>query len=148
LASSLNVPAVRVLGLVGNDRFVEQLRRLGFESVRRSGDYYGPSLALGSADVALWELTNAFRALANGGNWSAPRLGAGEPRAAATPVYSAAAAFLVSDILSDRQSRSATFGLESALDTRFWTAVKTGTSKDMRDNWCVGFSRRYTVGVW
>ena len=41
-----------------------------------------------------------------------------------------------------------TFGLENALATRFWTAVKTGTSKDMRDNWCVGFSEHYTVGVW
>jgi len=29
-----------------------------------------------------------------------------------------------------------------------WAAVKTGTSKDMRDNWCIGFSQRYTVGVW
>jgi len=34
------------------------------------------------------------------------------------------------------------------LATRFWSAVKTGTSKDMRDNWAVGFSQRYTVGVW
>ena len=59
-----------------------------------------------------------------------------------------AAAFVVADILADRESRSATFGLENALATPFWTAVKTGTSKDMRDNWCVGFSRRYTVGVW
>ena len=37
---------------------------------------------------------------------------------------------------------------ESALATRFFSAVKTGTSKEMRDNWCVGFSERYTVGVW
>ncbi len=41
-----------------------------------------------------------------------------------------------------------TFGLDSLLTTRFWTAVKTGTSKDMRDNWCIGWSQRYTVGVW
>ena len=39
-------------------------------------------------------------------------------------------------------------GLENALATRFWSAVKTGTSKDMRDNWCVGYSGRFTVGVW
>ena len=63
-------------------------------------------------------------------------------------VLSPAAAFLVSDILSDRESRSRTFSLESPLSTRFWSAVKTGTSKDMRDNWCVGYSDRYTVGVW
>ena len=39
------------------------------------------------------------------------------------------------------RARAPTFGLDNALATRFWTAVKTGTSKDMRDNWCIGFSR-------
>ena len=58
------------------------------------------------------------------------------------------AAYIISDILSNRESRTQTFSLESPLSTRFWTAVKTGTSKDMRDNWCVGYSDRYTVGVW
>jgi penicillin-binding protein 1C len=58
------------------------------------------------------------------------------------------AAFIISNILADRESRSATFGLENFLSTRFWTAVKTGTSKDMRDNWCIGYSEKYTVGVW
>ncbi|HEU0230244.1 MAG TPA: penicillin-binding protein 1C, partial [Burkholderiaceae bacterium] len=45
-------------------------------------------------------------------------------------------------------ARARTFGLDSPLTTSFWSAVKTGTSKDMRDNWCVGWSRFYTVGVW
>ena len=58
------------------------------------------------------------------------------------------AAFIVGDILSDANARARTFGLDSVLGTRFWTAVKTGTSKDMRDNWAVGWSQRYTVGVW
>jgi penicillin-binding protein 1C len=58
------------------------------------------------------------------------------------------ASYIVTRILSDRESRAATFGLENPLATRYFTAVKTGTSKDMRDNWCIGFSRRYTVGVW
>ncbi|HET6365219.1 MAG TPA: penicillin-binding protein 1C, partial [Nitrospirota bacterium] len=58
------------------------------------------------------------------------------------------AAFIISSILSDREARSATFTLESPLATRYWTAVKTGTSKDMRDNWCIGYSDHYTVGVW
>ena len=57
-------------------------------------------------------------------------------------------AFLLSHILADRESRSTIFGLENPLATRFWSAVKTGTSKEMRDNWCVGYSQRYTVGVW
>ena len=59
-----------------------------------------------------------------------------------------AASYIVSDILSDRSARSITFGLANPLGSHFWAAVKTGTSKDMRDNWCIGFSARYTVGVW
>jgi penicillin-binding protein 1C len=59
-----------------------------------------------------------------------------------------AASFIVADILADNGARVPTFGLDNALATRYWSAVKTGTSKDMRDNWCVGFSARYTVGVW
>jgi penicillin-binding protein 1C len=147
LASSLNVPAVRTLGLVGVDPFVDALERFGFEQLR-AADYYGPSLALGAADITLWDLVNAYRCLANGGLCSALRLTPGEARREPVRVLSQGAAFLVSDILSDRESRSATFNLESPLSTRFWTSVKTGTSKDMRDNWCVGYSDRYTVGVW
>jgi len=124
------------------------LRALGFDGVREPGDFYGPALALGSADVTLWELAAAYHALATGGLWSSLRLAPAEPGPPPRRVYSPAAAFVVSDALADRESRSATFGLENALATSFWTAVKTGTSKDMRDNWCVGYSRRYTVAVW
>ena len=63
-------------------------------------------------------------------------------------VLSGQAAFIVADILSDKGARALTFGLENPLATRVWTVAKTGTSKDMRDNWCIGFSSRYTVGVW
>jgi penicillin-binding protein 1C len=148
LAGSLNIPAVRTLQLVGAESFVWQLRRLGFAGLQEAGDYYGPSLALGSADVSLWELVNGYRALANGGAWSSMRLAPDVSPDDPHRVFSAGAAFLVSNILADRESRSVTFGLDNPLATRFWTAVKTGTSKEMRDNWCVGFSRRYTVGVW
>ena len=56
--------------------------------------------------------------------------------------------FLVTDILADNNARVGTFGWASPLATRGFAAVKTGTSKDMRDNWCVGFTDRYTIGVW
>ena len=55
---------------------------------------------------------------------------------------------LVTDILADDSARARTFGLSSALATRGFAAVKTGTSKDLRDNWCIGYTDRYTVGVW
>ncbi|MGH8055678.1 MAG: penicillin-binding protein 1C [Candidatus Entotheonellia bacterium] len=149
LAASLNVPAVRTLALVGAEAFVQHLRRLGFQGLAESGDYYGPSLALGSADVSLWELVNAYRVLANGGRWSPLRMTPDATREPAEQrLYSEETAFLLSHILSDRESRSATFGLDNPLTTRFWSAVKTGTSKEMRDNWCIGYSQHYTVGVW
>lgn len=149
LASSLNVPAVNVLRLVGEDAFVRRLQLIGFTGLQEEGNFYGPSLALGSADISLWDVVNAYRTLANGGVRTPLRLVAGavssqEP----VRVFSSQAAFLIADILSDREARSATFGWESPLASRFWSAVKTGTSKDMRDNWCVGYTDHYTVGVW
>ena len=51
-------------------------------------------------------------------------------------------------MLADPATRATTFGLDSSLVTHGWAAAKIGTCKDMRDNWCLGFGRRYTVGVW
>ncbi|MDN6886727.1 penicillin-binding protein 1C [Variovorax sp. CAN2819] len=153
LAASLNVPAVRTLVMVSPEAFARELRAAGLP-LRESGDYYGYSLALGSAEVSLLSLTNAYRMLANGGRYATTTLTVRpveKPKAAAAsqpPVLDPRAAFIVGDILSDPNARSRTFGLDSILSTRFWTAVKTGTSKDMRDNWAVGWSQRYTVGVW
>ena len=192
LGSSLNIPAVRTLVMVSPDAFHQQLQRLGMRFPEGSG-YYGYSLALGSAEVSLLQLTNAYRVLANGGQWcpvnllpeahrrgapssltgpvehaDGPAAIAPEPASSSFPEASirkddesgswppenchqaldAGAAFIIGDILSDRHARLPTFGLDSVLDTRFWSAVKTGTSKDMRDNWAVGYSQRYTVGVW
>ena len=147
LSGSLNVPAVRTLTLLGPDPLVERLRALGFDAIREDGEHYGYSLALGSAEVTLWQLANAYRTLANGGMASPMRLTPGE-RARGHRVLDPATAHIVNDILADRLSRSITFGLDNPLAPRFWAAVKTGTSKDMRDNWCVGFTARYTVAVW
>ncbi|WP_159917751.1 penicillin-binding protein 1C [Pantoea sp. 18069] len=153
LAASLNVPAVRTLAMVSPDAFFAQLGTLGMP-LRESGSYYGYSLALGSAEVPLLQLTNAYRALANGGCWrpvAAAQLQntkQAAPAPTCAPALDARAAFIVGDILADGNARAPTFGTDSVLATRFWTAVKTGTSKDMRDNWAVGWSQHYTVGVW
>lgn len=147
LASSLNIPAVKTLSLISVESFIQRLRQMGFSQLE-SDEYYGLSLALGSTDVSLWGMTNAYRMLANNGIWSDLRLRFANYKERRKRVFSEEAAFLASSILSDRAARGATFGLENPLSTRFWTAVKTGTSKDMRDNWCIGYSDKYTVGVW
>ena len=152
LASSLNVPAVRTLELVGLDRFQDVLKRLGLDTLTHDDEFYGAALALGDADVTLLSLTNAYRALANGGVAGPPRFVPGPiaatGEASTRRVFDTGTSYIVADILSDRGARALTFGLENPLATRVWSAVKTGTSKDMRDNWCIGFTSRYTIGVW
>jgi penicillin-binding protein 1C len=146
LGASLNVPAVRVGAMVGTDALLARLNALGL-ALPESAGWYGASLALGSADVSLLGLSNAYRALANGGRYAPVAFAVGTAKAPVR-VADAAATFLVADILADDNARVRTFGWASALATRGFAAVKTGTSKDMRDNWCVGFTDRYTIGVW
>jgi penicillin-binding protein 1C len=148
LAGSLNVPAVRTLLLVGVDPFRDRLWDTGYRGLTEDGQYYGFSLALGSAEVTLLEQADAYRSLANGGRWSPLRVLLRARPAVSRPVTTAAAAWIVADMMADPNARAATFGLDSALRLPFWAAVKTGTSKAMRDNWCVGFSDRFTVAVW
>jgi penicillin-binding protein 1C len=173
LASSLNVPAIRALTLVGVAPTHATLKRAGLTTLVNDPDHYGFSLALGSADVTLTELTNAYRAIANGGVASPIQFKAcdancrsGLPRIAsetqnsrqapptvenkigATRLFSESTAWLITHILSDRGARYVTFGFDNPLALSHWAAVKTGTSKDMRDNWTIGFSTRVTVGVW
>lgn len=147
LGNSLNIPAVRTLVLVGVEPFRDRLYELGYEHITESGDYYGYSLALGSAEVSLWEQAQAYRTLARGGRSSPLHVVPGDRRDEAR-MLPEDVSFIVADMMSDPAARTLTFGVDNHLNTSFWSAVKTGTSKDMRDNWCIGFSSRYTVAVW
>lgn len=148
LANSLNVPAVRALLLDGVQDFRDRLADLGYDGLEADGSYYGFSLALGSAEVTLLEQANAYRTLANLGRWSPLRIKADDPAGEARQVLDPGAAWIVGDMLSDPSARASTFGVNSALRLPFWAAAKTGTSKAMRDNWCIGYSDRFTVAVW
>jgi penicillin-binding protein 1C len=148
LAGSLNVPAVRTLLVGGVEAFRDRLWDTGYHGLTNDGQYYGFSLALGSAEVTLLEQANAYRSLANGGRFAPLRLRAGDPPARPRSILSPQAAWIVADILADSSARSGTFGIDSALRLPFWAAAKTGTSKAMRDNWCIGFTDRFTVAVW
>ena len=148
LASSLNVPAVRTLVIDDVQLFRDRLWTLGYHGLVEDGEYYGFSLALGSAEVSLVEQANAFRTLANQGRWSPVHYRLGEKAETPRQIVNPGAAFIVGDILADASARADAFGADSALRLPFWAAAKTGTSKGMRDNWCVGWSDRYTVAVW
>ncbi|NEZ64547.1 penicillin-binding protein 1C [Leptolyngbyaceae cyanobacterium CCMR0082] len=68
LGNSLNIPAVRILEKVGVDKFLERLHQLGFTHLNQSPDHYGLGLALGSGEVSLWELAQAYLTLAHQGD--------------------------------------------------------------------------------
>lgn len=147
LASSLNIPAVRTFELLPESLLQKKLSLLGFTQLK-DAEFYGPGLALGVADVNLWDLANAYRSLANLGVWSEANYILNQVRENPRRVYTQKAAQTVVQILSQSENRTQSFGFNSVLDTDFPSFVKTGTSKDMRDNWCIGSSRDYTVGVW
>lgn len=150
LAASLNIPAVITLEKTGVQEFHTRLQQLGYGHLDPDPVRYGFSLALGSADVSLLEQVRAFSVLLNQGVFRPTRLFADDPSSpsADAPVVRPEAAWLVTDILSDPSARTLTFGLDNPLVTAKWSAVKTGTSKDMRDNWAIGGDANYTVGVW
>ncbi len=150
LGNSLNVPAIRAIQSVGIDVFYGKLHELGFRSLKQHPEVYGDGLALGNGEVTLYELVEAYAALARGGVRRPLAAFAGDEAATRGPIriYDEAVSSLIADILSDPDARSREFGSGGALHFPEPTAVKTGTSNDYRDAWALGFSDRFTVGVW
>lgn len=154
LACSYNIPAVRVCGEFGAARLLERLKKLGFKNLKKSPLYYGVGLTLGNGEVTLLELTRAYSVFSRNGVYLKSRALLSidgqryEPEAEPERVFSPEIAYIISDILSDNSARSPAFGEYSPLNFPFFCAAKTGTSKDFRDNWCVGFTDKYLVGVW
>ena len=165
LASSYNVPAVKVLDSIGIDALIDQAQKQGINSFR-PGERYGLALTLGGGEVSLVELTAAYAAFANGGYRIQPyavervedaegtvlfQAPTSQSRNSAIPQFQAIdprVAFLITDILSDDTARAPSFGRGSMLKLSRPAAVKTGTTTDWRDNWTVGYTPDLATGVW
>ena len=147
LVRSLNIPALRITQQVGLTSFVDLLRQLGLSTINQPAETYGLSVVLGTAEVTLLELTNAYAALARGGTWAPYRLTEHEPIAAPRPVLSSEAAYLTADILECRSRLQDVCGhlADVSLPRVAW---KTGTSSGQRDAWTIAFNPDYVVGVW
>ncbi len=163
LANSLNIPAVKTLEFVGIEEFVQLATRMGittFDDTSR----YGLSMALGSAEVRLLDLTGAYNTLNNGGHATPPvgilkvanRRGetleewTPQPGAQVFTHHGREIAYLITDILSDNQARWYMFGRGNVMELPDGrpAAVKTGTSNEWRDSWAVGYTPNVTIGVW
>ncbi len=149
LGSSLNIPAVRVLKQIGGEKVLyDTLQNLGITSLTEPADHYGLGLTIGNAPVRLLELTNAYACLARLGEYKSWTLLADAPDVANTRMFPPEVCYQIADILGDNQARLPTFGPWSVIRLPFKVAVKTGTSRNYRDNWTIGYSPEFTVGVW
>ncbi len=158
---SLNIPAVKVMEKEGVSNAVEMAKKLGISTIEENNDY-GLSLALGSAEAPLTEMTNAYATFANQGERhdisSVQSIKNKYDKTiftqdrASEEAISAEGAYLISNILSDNQTRSSVFGSSLNVvgtDGRVKTAaVKTGTTDDSRDAWTIGYTPDVAVGVW
>lgn len=163
LANSINLPAVKMLALVGIKETLKTAYDLGINSLEPTDDTLkrvGLSLTLGGGEVKLLELTAAYSAFMNKGYKVEPisilKVQDQEGRVLEETriqkgkrVLGEEEAFIISDILSDNQARSIVFGLNSLLNIPGrQVAVKTGTTNDKRDNWAIGGNPQIIAGVW
>lgn len=158
---SLNVPAVKVMQQVGVEGTISAAKKLGISTLGKSSEY-GLSLALGSAEVPLTEMTGAYSAYANQGDrYERASIKSIKnkydqtiftQKKQSTKGISSEGAYMLSNILSDNQTRSSIFGSSlnvTGTDGRTKTvAVKTGTTDDSRDAWTIGYTSDIAVGVW
>lgn len=148
LASSVNVAAVKLLDDREPEALVAMLDRAGVV-LDYPASRYGLSMALGTAEIDLLDLTRAYAAFARGGRaLSATFTEPAAPQRSGARVVTPATAFLIGDVLNDNAARASAFGRTSALRFPFPVAAKTGTSQDFHDNWVVGYTTDFTVGVW
>ncbi len=148
LANSYNIAAVKVLERVGVPSLLQFLRAASITGLTQSPQHYGLALTLGDAEVTLLELTRAFGVFARQGNTLNERVLLSDRINSGTSILDPSIAWLVSDILSDDQARLPQFGDQSSLNFDFPVAVKTGTTRNSRDNWTVGYTPERIVGVW
>ena len=161
LASSLNLPAVEMLNRVGIDNFLKTAKDLGITTFNQE-DRYDLAITLGGGEVRLIDLTNVFASLGRGGEYrpfySIEKISDDdgktlyihktEDNKSVLGNNGKQVAYLISNILADPKARIPSFGEKNPLVLSHPAAVKTGTTTDWHDNWTVGYTPDYTVGVW
>jgi len=147
LIQSLNIPAVNAASEVGLQDFHGTLCRGGLSSLDRPYYEYGLPLVLGACEVRLTELANLYATLAREGVYQPATNLMGAPTASGVRLLSPEACYLLSVILVDLHRPDLPDAWRSTAGL-FPVAWKTGTSYGRRDAWAVGYTPRYTVGVW
>lgn len=163
LGNSINIIAVKLISLVGIKDMLTTAYDMGLTTLEPNSDNlrrFGLSLTLGGGEVKLIDLASSYSSFANGGykvdpvailkvtDISGNVLEEYKP-VLGKQVLSPPEAFIISNILSDNNARSMTFGENSSLKiSDRQMAVKTGTTNDRRDNWTIGWTPQVITGVW
>jgi penicillin-binding protein 1C len=147
LRRSLNVPMVRLLNRVGTSPFLDVLHQAGVASLEEQRSRLGLSLILGGCGTTLEELTSAFSCFPASGVFVRPAYTMDLPPHDSVTVFSPAAAYMVTDILSGVNRPDLPNNFESSRNLPL-VAFKTGTSYGRRDAWSIGYSSEFTIGVW
>lgn len=170
LQNSFNVPAVKVLYKAGVDDSLNTALRMGITKYTGTPNY---TMVLGTLGVTLLDITSAYGTFADGGIHVLPHAIANVTNTRGKEVYRPATtgqrvltpqiAYLMTNVLSDNKSRTYEFGPCSSLylytatvnqcfagkpGTVYPAAVKTGTSQAFADNWTIGYTNDYVMGVW
>lgn len=158
LAQSINIPALKMLYLVGMKDALATLEKMGITSLN-DPERYGLTLVLGGGEVSLLELTSAYGVFAADGirnpyqsvlkvedsNGQILEEASLHPRR----VLPENTARLISDVLSDNKAREPLYGTNNPINfTDREIAVKTGTTNNYRDAWVIGYSPSLVVGTW
>lgn len=165
LASSYNIPAVKLLAEYGIEQFINLAERMGI-STWQDRSRFGLSLTLGGGEVLMTDMAKVYGTFANYGNTvelnpileiknaygevlfrntcALEGYGCSQTRA-----LDARVAYQITDILSDNIARSPAFGTQSVLAIpNQQVAVKTGTTNNLRDNWTIGYTTEHVVATW
>ncbi|KAA3437060.1 penicillin-binding protein 1C [Rufibacter hautae] len=147
LATSLNIPAVKLLDQVGVGSFVQKLKQAEFSQIKKAGDHLGLSLILGGCGVNLEELTALYASFARQGTYAPAHWLQADTTTAKKQLLSPGAAFMVNQILTQLQRPDLP---HNALNSAHLPKIawKTGTSYGRKDAWSIGYNQKYTVGVW
>ncbi len=163
LANSFNVPAVELLNKVGINNMLKTAADFGMpqlQAQQQKNRRFGLSAVLGSGEVPLVQMTNAYAVFASGGIYQPYKYVLGitdangqpvtllhqeAPRRVIAPQY----AYEITSILSDSFARSYEFGIQNPLVLADRpAAVKTGTTNDFKDNLTIGYTPSLVTGVW
>ncbi len=162
LGSSLNIPAVKALAIVGVEDFLMSANEMGLETLAPTEENlrrFGLAVTLGGAEVHMIDLVSAYGSFGNGGTKvesngllnvkdSSGRTVYEYHQTKGQRIMEEGEAFLINHILSDNNARALAFGTNSLLNLGPGVAVKTGTTNDQRDNWAIGWTKTAIVGAW